>query len=481
MNIRRLFILFAVVILLLAGVTTAFAQNQTYLVQPGDTLFSIARSFGLTVQQIAAANGITNPALIYAGQVLIIPGGGGSPPPGNPGPVTYTVQPGDTLFYISLRFGTTVNALVTLNGIANPDVLYVGQILVISGGSGQPPPTQSPPTQPHSPPTDVTYVVQPGDTLGQIALRFGTTYQQIALLNGIANPDRIFVGQTLIIRQGVTPTPVPTSEPTSEPTAEPTVEPTTEPTAEPTAEPTVEPTAEPTSEPTAEPTDDPDIPTPIVPVVTVPANLPNRFANPGFEGSVRPVIFGEVNVYEDWEPFYCDEPYTATKCPALRQGSGNPPGLQMGRPEYKPTDIGNRVHSGLTAQQWFCFWRTCDAGVFQTITTTPGATCEAGAYVQSWSANGTGFTSDLQTADQRANSTWFIRIDTSGGTNAFANNVLISRGFGYSDGIYDKYVRISYTFTATSNQTTVFFENLRIWPISNNDNYIDDAYLRCTN
>ncbi len=476
MNIRRIFILLAIVALLLAGVTTAFAQNQTYVVQPGDTLFSIARSFGLTVQQIAAANGITNPALIYAGQVLVIPGGSGS----GSETVTYTVQPGDTLFFIALRYGTTVNALANLNGLTNPDVLYVGQVLVISAGSGvpptQPPPTEPPTTQPPPPTENVTYVVQPGDTLGQIALRFGTTYQQIALLNNISNPDRIFPGQTLIIRQGTTPTPPPTSEPTVEPTAEPT----TEPTAEPTAEPTVEPTSEPTTEPTAEPTEDPDIPTPIVPVVTVPANAPNLLTNPGFEGSVRPVIFGEVNVYENWEPFYCDEPYTTSKCPALRQGSGNPPGLQMGRPEYKPTDIGNRVRSGLTAQQWFCFWRTCDAGVFQTVSTTPGAVCEAGAYVQSWSANGTGFTSDLQTADQRANSTWFVRVDSTGGTNAFANSVLTSRGFGYGDGIYDKYVRISYTFTATSTQATVFFENLRIWPIANNDNYIDDAYVRCT-
>ena len=78
---------------------------------------------------------------------------------------------------------------------------------------------------------------------------------------------------------------------------------------------------------------------------------------------VRGVIFGEVNVYEGWEPFYCDQPYTPTRCPAERIGSGNPPGLLMGRPEYKPTDIANRVHSGATAQQWFCFFRTCRAGV----------------------------------------------------------------------------------------------------------------------
>jgi hypothetical protein len=106
--------------------------------------------------------------------------------------------------------------------------------------------------------------------------------------------------------------------------------------------------------------------------------------------------------------------------------------------------------------------------------------CEVGAYVQSWSANGTGFLSDLETADQRANSTWFIRVDPTGDTNAFASHVLVSRGFGFADGIYDKYVLITYLFNATSAKATIFFENLRLWPISNNDNYIDDVYVRCT-
>jgi hypothetical protein len=221
-------------------------------------------------------------------------------------------------------------------------------------------------------------------------------------------------------------------------------------------------------------------PTPIVPVVTVPADRPNLFANPDFEGAARSVTFSEVNVLPSWEPFYCDQPYTAEKCPALRQGTGNPEGLVMGRPDYKPTDLPHRVHGGDTAQQWFCFFRACRAGVFQTVATTPGATCETGAYVQSWSANGTGYTSDLLTQDQRANSTWFVRVDLGGNTNAFADGVQISRGFGYGDGIYDQYVLISYTFTATGSRTTVFFENLRLWPIANNDNYIDDAYIRCT-
>ena len=52
--------------------------------------------------------------------------------------------------------------------------------------------------------------------------------------------------------------------------------------------------------------------------------------------------------------------------------------------------------------------------------------------------------------------------------------------FGYDAGHYDQYSEISYTFIATGDETTVFFENLRIWPFAHNESYIDDAYLRCT-
>ena len=58
--------------------------------------------------------------------------------------------------------------------------------------------------------------------------------------------------------------------------------------------------------------------------------------------------------------------------------------------------------------------------------------------------------------------------------------MLVSRSFGFSDRHYDKYALIKYTFMATGTKTTVFFENLRIWPVANNESFIDDAYVRCT-
>ncbi|MGE5599281.1 MAG: LysM peptidoglycan-binding domain-containing protein, partial [Bacteroidota bacterium] len=79
--------------------------GTNYTVQPGDTLFSIARRFGTTVEAVKTANGIFTDVIV-PGQVLFIPG----PVTGGP-PSTYTVLPGDTLFLIAQRFGTTVNAL----------------------------------------------------------------------------------------------------------------------------------------------------------------------------------------------------------------------------------------------------------------------------------------------------------------------------------------------------------------------------------
>ena len=99
-----------------------------YTVVPGDTLSGIAARYGTTYQKIAADNGIANPSLIFPGQVLkIYPAGGGS----TGGETTYVVQPGDTLSGIAAKFGTTYQRLAEVNGIANPNLIYPNQVLVI--------------------------------------------------------------------------------------------------------------------------------------------------------------------------------------------------------------------------------------------------------------------------------------------------------------------------------------------------------------
>src|SRR5512140_287320 len=105
----------------------------------------------------------------------------------------YTVQPGDTLWGISQKFGTTVAKLRELNpAIQNSDLIYPGQQLVVSqtGGTTPPPPPSGGGTQ--------DYVVKAGDTLGGIAQRFNTTVSKLQELNPwITNPDRIDVGWTI--------------------------------------------------------------------------------------------------------------------------------------------------------------------------------------------------------------------------------------------------------------------------------------------
>ncbi|MEP7287284.1 MAG: LysM peptidoglycan-binding domain-containing protein [Chloroflexota bacterium] len=126
---------------------------------------------------------------------------------------TYTVQPGDNLYRISLKFGVTVPALQQANGIANASLIYAGQVLQIPAGGVVVPPTAAPGATAIPGGTVGTYVVQPGDTLARIAARFGTNYIYLAQLNGIANPSLIFAGQVLNVPGGTInpggPTPTP--------------------------------------------------------------------------------------------------------------------------------------------------------------------------------------------------------------------------------------------------------------------------------
>jgi putative chitinase len=103
----------------------------TYIVQRGDTLYSIARRYGTTVEAIAAANGIANPNQIRVGQKLTIPTSGSPAPVPPSGGTTYVVQPGDNLFRIALRYNMSYLYLASYNGISDPSRIYVGQVLRI--------------------------------------------------------------------------------------------------------------------------------------------------------------------------------------------------------------------------------------------------------------------------------------------------------------------------------------------------------------
>ena len=237
----------------------------TYEVRPGDTLSTIADKFGTEIQRIREMNLLTTDAL-QVGQVLRMPYVPGvTTPEGIPTPTAepfqYTVQAGDTLLSIALRFDTSLNQIMNMNGLRDEHSLNVGQILVIPGvtdSSGQPgadrravDPVLSRTagthtvragetlvaiaelydvtlaeliafnsntiTNPHVvrentvlripglTAADVltlnrtTYTVQEGDSLSAISQRFGVSVEAIMAANNISNPDLVRVGDELII------------------------------------------------------------------------------------------------------------------------------------------------------------------------------------------------------------------------------------------------------------------------------------------
>lgn len=108
---------------------TPVPVSQTYVVQWGDTLYSIAARFGVSQAALAQANNIAATSWVYAGQVLVIPGVGTTPPPVSG--TTYVVQRGDYLVSIAARYGLIWWQLAQANNIQPPYVIYPGQTLVI--------------------------------------------------------------------------------------------------------------------------------------------------------------------------------------------------------------------------------------------------------------------------------------------------------------------------------------------------------------
>lgn len=158
------------------------APTFTYIVRPGDTLYSIARRYGTSVDVLVNLNNLSSADNIKVGQELQIPGTAPVP-----APRVHIVRRGDTLYSIARYYGVSMTELVAINGIANPDRIYIGQRLVIPGLG----------VRPIAAPR--THIVQKGETLLEIALRYGVTMQALQAANNISDPDHIEVGQVLVI------------------------------------------------------------------------------------------------------------------------------------------------------------------------------------------------------------------------------------------------------------------------------------------
>jgi LysM repeat protein len=117
-------------------IVSSVSAAVKHTVSAGETLGFIALIYETSVEELAGANGILDPDLIYPGQDLEVPGGQGSS--GTSGGGSYTVQAGDTLSAIANMHGLTTEALASANGIGDLDYIYVGQVLTIPGLAAAP-------------------------------------------------------------------------------------------------------------------------------------------------------------------------------------------------------------------------------------------------------------------------------------------------------------------------------------------------------
>lgn len=159
-------------------------DTEEIIIKRGDTLSDLAIEYGTTVDRLVELNNIANPNLIFAGNTLLVPINDGKKQT-----VTYTVKRGDTLSGIAKKYGVSVQQLINANNIKNPNLIYVGQILTI--------PTES---NIHDM-NHILYTVRRGNSLYQIARMYNTSIAQIVRLNRIKNPNLIYAGEVLRIER----------------------------------------------------------------------------------------------------------------------------------------------------------------------------------------------------------------------------------------------------------------------------------------
>ncbi len=182
------------------------------VVRPGDTLTSIARRSGVSIEQIVQLNRIADPNKIYVGQELRLedapqtdaPEADASTTSG--GQVIHIVRRGESTWSIAMHYGVTVAAVAEANGLSNPGRIFAGTPLVIPGGTAPPAPRAAPAQPAPTSGGQVIHIVRRGESTWGIAMHYGVTVAAVADANGLSNPGRIFAGMGLVIPGG-TPAP----------------------------------------------------------------------------------------------------------------------------------------------------------------------------------------------------------------------------------------------------------------------------------
>lgn len=212
----------AVFVLPYNGIASSLNQESvSYVVRRGDNLSSIANRYGSSVSAIVQANGLAS-TVIWPGQTLVIPSSGqdsapsrsrspaASPGSGAVAGGSYVVHSGDTLGSIASRYGVSVSALRSVNGLSG-DVILTGQMLSIPSSSGSGAGSSSSAVSPSRASSGGStcggsYTVKPGDTLYSIAGRCGVSVKRLREANGISG-SAIYRGQALTIPSGSSSTP----------------------------------------------------------------------------------------------------------------------------------------------------------------------------------------------------------------------------------------------------------------------------------
>jgi LysM repeat protein len=198
-----------IVALALALVLPLPALAGQVTVKEGETLSEIADRLGVPMSRLMKWNGISDPDLVEAGRVLTIPGGSGGVSargPANSANGTVTVKGGETLSEIAERHGMTVERLMAINGISDPDHVETGRLLRVSsqvvatpGGSFRPGANE--------------HVVRPGESLSTIAEGYGVPMSRLVAINAIRDPDQVQAGTRLKLKGSPVPAPVTTPKP----------------------------------------------------------------------------------------------------------------------------------------------------------------------------------------------------------------------------------------------------------------------------
>ena len=179
------------------------------VVKRGETLSEIADRYGTSVNRLMEMNGLRNANDLWAGSRIKVPGnvysGGGS---GN-----YTVKAGETLSEIADRYGTSVDRLVQLNGLRDANDLWAGSRIQVPGASARPQVAVNKNAKTHQ--------VQPGESLSSIADRYGVSMQRLIAINGISNPNQVMAGSTLTLRAASKPKPKPAAPVAAKPKPKP--------------------------------------------------------------------------------------------------------------------------------------------------------------------------------------------------------------------------------------------------------------------